>query len=350
MWRGPWYVPELRVLNLGNNSLTGIIPPYVGNATKLMNFDLSENRVSGNIPKGIGNLSQLTELYLYNNQLTGFIPTTLFNISSLLAIFLGINRLSGPLLVDEGNIVSNFNFLSISYNQISGCIPSNICQLTELNFLSIYFNNITGDIPKNIGCLSNLEKFYIGENPIKGTIPTSLGNISTLQYLYCGNNRIVGQIPPELGKISNLRELSFVHNYNLIGQNSHTLKAIKCIVSINVSFNDLEGEIPSGGVFAYSTLQSFLGNKGLCGMHILEIPACAITNPGKQSKIKEGLLEIVTPVVTSSFLIFLLATIWIMKRQKKGKSKDVEKVPEIRTHQLVAMGVLRIGCIEKSST
>uniref|UniRef100_M1DR60 Serine-threonine protein kinase, plant-type n=1 Tax=Solanum tuberosum TaxID=4113 RepID=M1DR60_SOLTU len=97
-----------------------------------------------------------------------------------------------------------------------------------------------------------------------------------------------------------------------------------------------EGEIPSGGVFANSTLQSFLGNKGLCGMHILEIPACAITNPGKQSKHKEVVLKFVTPVVIASFLIFLFVSIWIMKRHKKGKSKDVEEVPEIGTHQLVS--------------
>uniref|UniRef100_M1B3F1 Serine-threonine protein kinase, plant-type n=1 Tax=Solanum tuberosum TaxID=4113 RepID=M1B3F1_SOLTU len=475
---------------------------------------------SGNIPKEVGNLSQLAFLSLIDNQLTGSIPTSLFNISSLLVLSLRNNILSGPLLLNEGNIVSNLNLLSISYNQISGCIPSNICQLTELKVLSISFNNIAGDIPRNIGCLSKLEKFYMGDNPIKGTIPTSLGNISTLHDLYCQNNRIVGGIPPELGKLSNLRQLTFDNNSNLIGQipeaifnisslevigftlnnlsgriptttglhlpnlkvlelgvnqlegeiplfianasklqklelnnnfltgtipnnlgnlrelqalllhtnqltneprerellffnsladckmlrylqvgknplngilpNSignlsstieniyigyahingliptnvgnmsgltvidiqgnnltgsipseigtipKSLEKLSYLKSINVSFNDLEGEIPSGGVFANSTLQSFLGNKGLCGMHILEIPACAITNPGKQSKLREVLLKFVTPVVIASFLIFLLVSIWIMKRQKKGKSKEVEKVLEIGTHQLVS--------------
>ncbi|KAF3645403.1 putative LRR receptor-like serine/threonine-protein kinase FLS2-like [Capsicum annuum] len=88
------------------------------------------------------------------------------------------------------------------------------------------------------------------------------------------------------------------------------------------------------GVFMNSTLQSFLGNKGLCGVHILEVPACTI--PGLQSKSKELVLKVVIPVVISFFLIFLSVSIWIIKRQKKGKSKDVEKVPDIRTHQLVS--------------
>ncbi|XP_055836348.1 receptor kinase-like protein Xa21 [Solanum dulcamara] len=676
MWKGPWYVPELRVFDLTNNSLTGIIPPSVGNATKLMNFSLYGNRVSGNIPREVGNLSQLADLYLTDNQLTGSIPAALFNISSLLSIHLGNNSLSGPLLLDKGNTVSNLEVLSIYMNQISGCIPSNICQLTELKTLCLTFNNISGEIPRNVGCLAKLEDFCIGRNAISGTIPASLGNISTLQHLDCSRCRIVGQVPQELGKLSNLRRLIIGQNYNLIGQipeaifnissldtigfelnnlsgripattglhlpnlkeldlaanqlegeiplfitnasklemlslsnnfltgaiptnfgNLRELRALllhhnqltnelrfvnslagcrvlrylqvganplngvlpnsignlsstivnlniadahikglipttignisslmslefegnnlagnipseigklkqlqgmilqnnklqghipdsvchlsnlvllvlagnelsgsipeclgnlsmlqylvlgsnnfsskfplslwkmsgllylnvkqnsiegevpsdigglKAIVelylssnhfsgmiptrfgelqnlqsldlsnnsffgqiplsfanlisleflnlslnalsgtipksleklsylkSINVSFNGLEGEIPSDGVFANSTLQSFLGNKGLCGAHILEIPACAITNPGQQSKLKEIVLKIVTPVVISFFMIFLLVSIWIMKRQKKGKSKDVEKVPEIGTYQFVS--------------
>ena len=122
----------------------------------------------------------------------------------------------------------------------------------------------------------------------------------------------------------------------LSGTIPQSLEKLSYLKSINVSFNDLEGEIPSGGVFANSTLQSFLGNKGLCGMHILDIPACAITNPGKQSKLMEVVIKIVTPVIIAFFMIFLFVSIWIMKRQKKGKSKDVEKVLEIKTHQLVS--------------
>ncbi|KAF3645399.1 putative defensin J1-2-like [Capsicum annuum] len=64
------------------------------------------------------------------------------------------------------------------------------------------------------------------------------------------------------------------------------MERLSYLKSINVSFNDLEGEIPSGGVFVNYSLQSFLGNKGLCGVHIVEVPAC--TNPGQQSKSKDS--------------------------------------------------------------
>ncbi|KAG5609230.1 hypothetical protein H5410_020511, partial [Solanum commersonii] len=254
MWRGPWYVPELRVLNFRNNSLTGIIPPSIGNATKMMLFSLSGNRISGNIPKEVGNLSQLAFFSLFDNQLTGSIPATLFNISSLLAVSLSLNSLSGPLLLDEGNIVSNLYFLSISHNQISGCIPSNICQLTELQVFSLSFNNIIGDIPRNISCLSKLEKFYIVNNLIKGTIPTSLGNISTLHTLNCRNNWI----------LSNLRKLSFDNNSNLIGQIPEAIFNISSLEVIGFSFNNLS---PTLKDFTWEMLKYLqVGNNPLNGV------------------------------------------------------------------------------------
>ncbi|PHU16754.1 hypothetical protein BC332_12449 [Capsicum chinense] len=211
------HLPRLRVIDIQNNQLQGSIPTSLFQHQRVQVISLAFNKLGGEIWKGPWNVPKLRVLNLRNNSLAGNIPATLFNISLLLAVSLRINCIFGHLLLDEGNTVSNMMFPSISQDQISDPIPTNICQLTELKVLSISFNNIIGEIPRNIGCLSKLEEFYVGDNPIKGIIPTSMGNISTLQKLYCGNNRIVGQIPPELGKLSNLRQLSFVKNYNLTG-------------------------------------------------------------------------------------------------------------------------------------
>ncbi|KAH0682016.1 hypothetical protein KY289_019768 [Solanum tuberosum] len=247
MWNGTWYVPELRVLNLRNNTLTGIIPPSIGNASKLMNISLNWNRINGNIPMEIGNLSQLVELSLSRNQLTGSIPSTLFNISSLLVLSLAYNSLSGPLFLDDRRNVlsSNLEHIGVSYNQITGHIPSNICQFKALKVLSISYNNITGEIPRNIGCLAKLEELYIGYNAIDGTIPTSLGNISTLQKLHCGNNHMEGELPLELGKLSNLRQINFEENYNLIGEIPNAIFNISSLEFIAFTFNYLSGRIPN---------------------------------------------------------------------------------------------------------
>ncbi|XP_049354356.1 receptor kinase-like protein Xa21 [Solanum verrucosum] len=207
--------------------------------------------------------------------------------------------------------------------------------MSGLLYLDMSQNSIEGEVPTDIGGLKAIVALNLSGNHFSGMIPTRLGELLTLQYLDLSNNSFFGQIPLFFANLISLEILNLSLN-SLSGIIPKSLEKLSYLKNINVSFNDLEGEIPSGGVFANSTLQSFLGNKGLCGMHILEIPACASNNPGKQSKLKEVLLKIVTPVVIASFLIFLLVSIWIVKRQKKGKSKDVEKVQEIGTHQLVS--------------
>ncbi|KAF3683870.1 putative glucuronoxylan 4-O-methyltransferase 1-like [Capsicum annuum] len=175
-----------------------------------------------------------------------------------------------------------------------------------------------------------LQLLPLSSNKLSSEFPLSILKMSGLLYLDVSQNFIEGEVPSDVGELNVIVEL------DLSGTIPRSLENLLYLKAFNVSFNDLEGEIPSGGVFVNSTLQSFLGNKGLWGMHILEVPACATVNPKQQSKFKEVLLKNITPVFTSSFLIFLLVSIWIMKRQKKGKPKDVERVPEINTYQLIS--------------
>ncbi|XP_049388163.1 receptor kinase-like protein Xa21 [Solanum stenotomum] len=207
--------------------------------------------------------------------------------------------------------------------------------MSGLLYLSVSRNSIEGEVPSDIGELKAIVALDLSSNNFSGMIPTRLGELQNLQYLDLSNNSFFGQIPLSFANLISLEDLNLSLNA-LSGTIPKSLEKLSYLKSINVSFNDLEGVIPSGGVFENFTLQSFLRNKGLCGVHILEIPACVVTNLEKQSKLKEVVLKIVTPVVISSFLIFLLVSIWMMKRQKKGRSKDVEKVLEIKTHQLVS--------------
>ncbi|WMV23564.1 hypothetical protein MTR67_016949 [Solanum verrucosum] len=225
--------------------------------------------------------------------------------------------------------------LYLGSNKFSSKFPLSLWKISGLLYLSVSQNSIEGEVPSDIGELKAIVGLYLHSNHFTGVIPSRFGELQNLQYLDVLNNSFFGQIPLSFANLINLEFLNLSSNA-LSGTIPKSLETLSYLKSISVSFNDLEGEIPSGGVFANSTLQSFLGNKGLCGMHILEIPACAINNPGKQSKLKEVLLKIVTPVVISSILIFLFVSAWIMKRKKKGKSKDVEKVPEIKTYQLIS--------------
>ncbi|XP_055814380.1 receptor kinase-like protein Xa21 [Solanum dulcamara] len=204
-----------------------------------------------------------------------------------------------------------------------------------LLFIDVSQNSIEGEVPSDIGGLKAIVELHLSSNHFSHMIPSTFEEFQNLQSLDLLNDSFFGQIPLSFAKLISLEFLNLSLNA-LSGTIPKSLEKLTYLKSINVSFNDLQGEIPSDGVFSNSTLQSFLGNKGLCGMHILEVPTCAITNTGQQSKSKKLVLKIVIPVVTSSFLISLFVIVWIMKRQKKGNSEDVEKVPEIKNHQLVS--------------
>ena len=63
---------------------------------------------------------------------------------------------------------------------------------------------MTGDIPAELGNLSNLQELYLYDNELTGDIPTELGNLSNLAWLYLSGNQLTGDIPTEMSSLSNL--------------------------------------------------------------------------------------------------------------------------------------------------
>ena len=69
-------------------------------------------------------------------------------------------------------------------------------------------------------------------------------------------------------------DLLDLSNNNLPSAISKSLEALSYLKYLNLSFNKLSGEIPSGGVFINFTAKSFLGNEELCGDPIFGVPPC----------------------------------------------------------------------------
>ncbi|XP_031277405.1 receptor-like protein 33 [Pistacia vera] len=72
--RSNWKASRLNHLNLSQNSLTGQIPPSLGNLEGVESLDLSSNKLGGRIPWQLTNLTFLSVLNLSHNQLVGLIP------------------------------------------------------------------------------------------------------------------------------------------------------------------------------------------------------------------------------------------------------------------------------------
>ena len=97
-WRGVSVkVTSARVhkLELGGRGLAGVIPPELGNLSRLESLDLSRNAISGSIPPELGKLSRLETLELGGNYLSGDVPAELGGIPRLGSWSIFGNNLSG---------------------------------------------------------------------------------------------------------------------------------------------------------------------------------------------------------------------------------------------------------------
>ncbi|PHT97528.1 hypothetical protein BC332_33552 [Capsicum chinense] len=243
---------NINYLVLHNNQLSGPIPSEFGNLKNLNDLELSANKLSDPIPSELGNLKNLNDLVLSDNQLSGPILSELGNLKNLNYLGLFSNQLSGPIPKELGNL-KKLNYLGLSDNQLSGPIPSELGNLIKLNNLGLFTNQLSGSIPilhmsrnilkgKILQCL--LQYLLMSHNNLSGELPSSICNLTSLQILDLGRNNLIGAIQQCFGNMTcHLEVLDMQHN-NLSGTLPTTFSIGSALRSFNLHGNKLEGKIP----------------------------------------------------------------------------------------------------------
>ncbi|PKI54991.1 hypothetical protein CRG98_024591 [Punica granatum] len=266
----------LDLLALGQNALSGTLPSSIGNIINLQVLSVSANNFSGSIPPEIGNLKKMKQLYLTDNVFTGEVPHTLGNLSMLTHLSMGNNNLLGTIPSSLGKCQSLLA-LDLAHNKLAGAIPPEIMSLPPLSIgVDFSMNNLTGELPVEIGNLKHLSALDQSGNKLSGKIPSSLGSCMSLEYLYMGDNMFAGPIPSTLSSLRGIRELNLSHN-RLSGQIPDFLEDLD-LTSLDLSFNNFQGNLPTGGVLANTSATSVLGNEKLCGgLPEYRLPKCKST-------------------------------------------------------------------------
>nr|XP_043619151.1 receptor kinase-like protein Xa21 [Erigeron canadensis] len=106
---------------------------------------------------------------------------------------------------------------------------------------------------------------------------------------------------------------------NLSGEIPKSLEALMHLTYLNLSFNSLQGEIPSGGNFSNFSASSFMHNKDLCGAPNLEVLSC-------RRKLHESrdlsFLKYILPIIAST--IGLAVAVCLLKTRRKRTQTNVE--------------------------
>ncbi|CAI9265079.1 unnamed protein product [Lactuca saligna] len=297
--------PDLQKLALWSNNFTGVIPENLGRNRNLQEIDLSSNKLTGTIPRDLCASNQLRILILLKNFLFGSIPEDLGTCSTLVRVRLGENYLNGSIpdgliylpelnLLElqnnylSGNLSDNQNpssrpvklsQLNLSYNQLSGTLPSSLSNFSSLQILLLTGNKFSGPIPATIGQLHQVLKLDLSGNSLSGAIPPDIGNCVHLTYLDLSQNNLSGSIPLEISDIRILNYLNVSRNC-LSDSIPKSIGTMKSLTIADFSFNDLTGKLPESGQFTYFNASSFAGNPQLCGR--------LLNNPCNVSGIKDS--------------------------------------------------------------
>ncbi|KAG5615508.1 hypothetical protein H5410_015332 [Solanum commersonii] len=132
-------------------------------------------------------------------------------------------------------------------------------------------------------------------------------------------------IPRRVKELQNLQYIDLSNNSYL------QLDKLKILEFV---FKSSSGVISSGGVFANSTLQSFLQNKGIYKMHILDMPSCAIATSGQQSKLKEVVPKNSYFILSDIFVGFNLDNEMTEERKVQRCGKDKKKKSKFLTKMM----------------
>uniref|UniRef100_A0A0E0PJR7 non-specific serine/threonine protein kinase n=1 Tax=Oryza rufipogon TaxID=4529 RepID=A0A0E0PJR7_ORYRU len=203
-------------------------------------LSLSLNPLSGLLPKELGNLTNLVSLGIGSNNFTGGLPEELGNLTKLQRLYIDSSGFSGP-------------------------FPSSFSKLQNLNTLKASDNGFNGKIPEYLGTITNLVEIALYGNSFEGPIPESLSNLAKLKTLRIGD--IVNGISP-LAFISNMTSLSTIILRNC--KISSDLGAIdfskfEHLELLDLSFNNITGEVPQSILNLGNLKFLFLGNNSLTG-------------------------------------------------------------------------------------
>ncbi|XP_076921981.1 rust resistance kinase Lr10-like [Bidens hawaiensis] len=258
----------------------------------------------------------------YNN-ISGCIPPEFGNSTQLQRLDLSSNNLVGEIPKKFGKM-KGMLYLSLKDNQLSGAIPQELGSLHKMEHFDLSTNKLNGSIPKYIGEWKQIHYLNLSNNKINGKIPSEVGQLSNLTTLDFSWNSLMGEIPSEIQSLVNLATLNLSHN-RLSGSLPDALGKLSGGIDFNLSYNELVGPVPTSfAIFMNSSIQVFQGNLGLCG-NVTGLKLCESQIPVKKNNdsFYHKLILVVSLPLFGAILLGLNWKFWWRKKAKYNANAEI---------------------------
>ncbi|KAG5564269.1 hypothetical protein RHGRI_000463 [Rhododendron griersonianum] len=263
-WRRAWFhlVEDLPLLelDLSYNQFSGTIPTWIGSLSELTVLLLQNNHFEGNIPKKLCHLSSLTLIDLSSNNLFGRIPHCISKLE-----FKGIPT---PTVYDTNNLYYSQPTFTISLRDLRMVLKSE--QSQNLNFISpavekVEFQTKGMSLSYKGTVLYLFSGINLSHNYLTGPIPPEIGNLSQIKVLNFSHNYLTGTIPAAFSNLKSVESLDLSYNH-LNGKIPSQLIELYFLAVFNLSYNNLSGRTPERvAQFATFEWSSYVGIPLLCG-------------------------------------------------------------------------------------
>ncbi|XP_026431549.1 receptor-like protein 12 [Papaver somniferum] len=259
---------HLNVLDLSANNLQGTIPSSICKMLSLRQLSLEMNNITGSLPSCIAKLRNLSVFGVYENSIDGNVSLiSLLNGLNLSELRLSPNKLT--VFTDPHLHLSKFKliFLDLQSCNMSGHIPTFLCNFTQLIRLDLSHNSLTGAIPSCLSKHQTLRHLILSNNKLQGPLPLPP---QTVKFFDLSSNKISGEISTETGtKLSNV-EYIFLSGNELSGSLPSSLcsnrRGFKSTTRImDLSNNKLSGSIPTSVGYCKYLESLNLGSNNLTG-------------------------------------------------------------------------------------
>ncbi|KAJ0037973.1 hypothetical protein Pint_23917 [Pistacia integerrima] len=288
---------SLQYLDLSTNTFNDIlIPEFLGSLENLRYLNLSKSGFSGAVPSSLGKLSRLQYLDV-STELFGLSADSLEWVTGLVSLkYLAMNSVDLSLVPSPASLgkLQNLTILSLAGNELNGTLPESFGLLSELDTLDVSSNNLIGSISEvHFSRLTKLKILHLSSNSFNLNVsanwippfqvrsldmgschlgpffPSWLETQNEVMFLDCSNGSIAGSIPNWFWDISG--------NLSLV----------------NVSFNQLQGQLPNPLNVAPFADIDFSSNlfEGLIPLPVVEIALLDFSNNRFSGFVPENISE-----------------------------------------------------------